>query len=650
MSSLNLNENIHLKNIKITDKFWKRFQELIHTTVLPYQYDVINDNIRDIEPSHALRNFRIAAGLEKGEFYGFVFQDTDVAKWLETLSYSLINYPDPNLEKSADEVIDLISLAQQGDGYLNTYFIIKEPGKQWTNLREAHELYTAGHFIEAAVAYFNSTGKRKLLDIVCKFADLIDNTFGPEEGKIKGYCGHPEIELALVKLFEVTGKESYLNLSKFFIEERGKEPYYFEIEAEKILDFNIFREFKNFDRSYLQAHLPIRRQTTAEGHAVRVVYLFSAVADIALLTKDKELLMVCKKIWNNITTKKMYVTGGIGSAANGEMFTCDYDLPNDTMYTETCASVGMVMFAYRMLKLESDRCYSNVMELEIYNGALSGISIDGKKYFYVNPLDVWPESCKKNPTYKHVKPIRQKWYACACCPTNITRLIASLGQYIYTINENNVYVHLYIGSESNFEINGNPIVIKQETGYPWDEKINIKVQTKSKEEFTLFLRIPGWCDDYECKINNVKVSDKGLHKGYLKIKLKSSDEYNIDFTLKMPVRIIQSNPRVRRNSGKAAIQRGPIIYCLEEIDNGSNLQDISLSQDAKFTFEFDKNLFGGIITISGLAYRSDYDQWDNDKLYDTFKDSKKPVKIRAIPYSLWCNRTPGEMIVWINKK
>ncbi len=650
MSSLNLINNIHLKNIKIIDKFWSKYQELIHNTVLPYQYNVINDNIKDIEPSHAIRNFRIAAGLEKGEFYGFVFQDTDVAKWLETLSYSLINHPDPDLEKLADEVIDIIKIAQQEDGYLNTYFTIKEPGKRWTNLREAHELYSAGHFIEAAVAYFNATGKKNLLNIVCRFADLIDNTFGPEEGKIKGYCGHPEIELALVKLYEATGEKRYLNLSKFFIDERGKEPYYFEIEAKKNLDFNIFSDFKNFNRSYMQTHLPIRKQTTAEGHAVRAVYLFSAVADIAFLTNDKELLMVCRKIWNNITTRRMYVTGGIGSAAYGETFTCDYDLPNDTMYTETCASVGMIMFAYRMLKIEADRRYSDVMELEIYNSALSGISLDGKKYFYVNPLDVWPESCEKNPTYKHVKPVRQKWYACACCPTNITRLIASLGQYIYTVKENNIYAHLYIGSESNLEVNGNPVVIKQVTNYPWDEKINIKVQTNSKEEFTLFLRIPEWCDDFECKINNVKVADKGLNKGYLKIKLKSNDEYNIDLFLKMPVRLIQSNPKVRRNSGKVAIQRGPIIYCLEETDNGSNLQDISLSEDAKFTVEFDKKLFGGIITISGNAYRFDYDKWDTDKLYDTFKDSRKQIKIKAIPYSFWCNRTPGEMIVWINKK
>jgi uncharacterized protein len=645
MDDIKISRTVPLKNVRITDAFWSGYQELISRTVLPYQWDVINDKIKDIEPSHAVRNFRITAGLEEGEFYGFVFQDTDVAKWLETLSYSLINYPNPGLEKLADEVIDIIGKAQQEDGYLNTYFTIKEPGKRWTNLQDCHELYTAGHFIEASVAYYNATGKRKFLDIMCRFADLIGRTFGKEQGKIKGYCGHPEIELALIRLYEASGEKRYLDLAGYFIDERGSEPYFFHIEAEKR---GVPPGLWNADRKYYQAHLPVRKQTTAEGHAVRFTYLYSAAADVAGLTGDSQLLDVCRKIWNNITTKRMYITGGIGSAASGESLTCDYDLPNDTMYTETCASVGMVMFAFRMLKIEPDIRYSDVMELQIYNGALDGISLDGTRYFYVNPLDVWTEAVEKNPTYKHVKPVRQTWYACACCPTNITRLIASLGQYIYTIKDDGIYVHLYTSGETSLEVGGKSVIIRQETGYPRDEKINIKISVESNAVFSVFLRIPGWCDHYICKVNNEIINVQSHDNGYLEINRVWFDEDSVELFLEMPVRLMQSNPKVRRNRGKAAIQRGPVIYCLEEIDNGSNLHDLVMPSEQEFTSEFDKNLLGGVMTINGTAYRSDENSWSDDKLYSSLTGREKLVKIKAIPYSMWCNRKPGEMIVWIN--
>jgi uncharacterized protein len=648
MNVTNIGKIVLQKDVRIKDVFWSGYQELIYKKALPYQWNVINDRIKDIEPSHAIRNFRIAAGLEKGEFYGFVFQDTDVAKWLETLSYSLINHPDPELEKTADEVIDLIGKAQHDDGYINTYYTVKEPGKRWTNLKEAHELYTAGHFIEASVAYYQATGKNKFLDIMRRFADLIDRTFGTEAGKMRGYCGHPEIELALIRLYGVTGEKRYLNLSRYFIEERGKEPYYFDIEVKKRGDDVIWKDFWKFERSYMQTHLPVRQQMTAEGHAVRLVYLYSAVADVAGLTGDEELFDVCRKIWDNITTKRMYVTGGIGSASYGETFTFDYDLPNDSMYNETCASVGMVMLAQRMLKADPDRRYADNMELQLYNGALSGISRDGTKYFYVNPLEVWPEACEKNPTYKHVKPVRQDWYSCACCPTNITRLMASLGQYIYTVGEDEIYVHLYIGNEAKLSINGTPVSIIMETEYPREEKIVLRMKPSSSTGFKLFLRIPEWCKEYECRIDGKKSGQDVLKNGYLEINRTWSEGDVVELDLHMPVRLIASNPKLRRNGNKVVIQRGPLVYCLEEADNGPNLHDISLDAGKKLTEEYDPDLSSVVIT--GYGYRRDENGWKDGKLYADFDDRKIPVKLKAVPYYLWCNRTPGEMIVWINRE
>ncbi len=642
-------QEINLKDIKIKDDFWTKYQVLVYKNVIPYQWDVINDRIPNIEPSHAVKNFKIAAKLEKGEFYGFVFQDSDLAKWLETFSYSLMIHPDPLMENNADEVIDIIEKAQQPDGYLNTYFTIREPGKRFTNMHEAHELYCAGHFIEAAVAYYNATGKRKLLEIMCRYADLIDRTFGPEPGKLKAYCGHPEIELALVKLYQTTGEEKYLKLSKYFIDERGREPYYFDLEFKKRGGTYILPEFRGFDRKYLQAHLPVRKQTTAEGHAVRVTYLFSAATDIARLTWDLELKEVCGKIWNNITLRRMYITGGIGSASYGEAFTCDYDLPNDTMYTETCASVGMVLFAYRMLKLEADRHYSDIMELQLYNNVLSGISLDGTRYFYVNPLEIWPERCEKNPGLKHVKPVRQPWYACSCCPPNVSRLIASLGMYIYTIMENQVNIHLYIGSEAGLNIGGNSVKITQKTSYPNEGIVQIKIGTEKTQSFSINLRIPGWCKEFSCIINGESQTDRKQEKGYLKIDRVWSDGDMVELNLKMPVTLIYSHPKVRSTAGKAVIQRGPVIYCLEEADNGPDLQNISLADNPDWKTEFKPDLLGGIVIVKGSAFRSEESQWDNSTLYGPIEIDKKSVEITAIPYSLWCNRKPGEMIVWIKK-
>jgi DUF1680 family protein len=346
-----------LNQVTLRDTFWSHYLDLVRQTVIPYQWEALNDRIPDAEPSHAVKNFKIAAGLEAGEYGGLVFQDSDVAKWLEAVGYSLATHPDPALEQLADEVIAIIGKAQQPDGYLNTYFTLKEPGKRWTNLHECHELYCAGHMMEAAVAYLKGTGKRALLDIMCRFADYIDTVFGSEPGKIQGYDGHQEIELALVKLYEVTGNEKYLNLSRFFIDERGKTPNFFveEWRGRRGLSHWTKKVEGEPNLAYNQSHKPVREQTEAVGHSVRAVYMYTAMADLAAQTGDEALYNACKRLWSNIITKQMYITGGIGSTHHGEAFTFDYDLPNDTVYAETCASIGLVFFAHRMLKMEQTR-------------------------------------------------------------------------------------------------------------------------------------------------------------------------------------------------------------------------------------------------------------------------------------------------------
>lgn len=650
MNRLKRQKTLPLKNVEINDGFWSRYISLIRDVVIPYQWEILNDNLEDVEPSHAIRNFRIAAGEEEGEFYGMVFQDSDVAKWLEAVAYSLETHPNPKLEKLADETIDLIGRAQLEDGYLNTYYIINGIDKRWTNLQECHELYCAGHMIEAGVAYYKATGKRKLLDIVCRFADHIDTVFGPEPSKKKGYPGHQEIELALFKLYEVTGEEKYLNLAKFFIDERGKEPYYFDIEWEERGKTEHFHGMRDLGRQYAQAHLPVRQQTKAVGHAVRAVYMYTAMADIASETEDKELLKACKILWDNIVTKQMYITGGIGSMAHGEAFSYDYDLPNDTAYAETCAAIGLIFFAWRMLKIEPNRCYADVIEKALYNNVLAGMSLDGKRFFYVNPLEVVPEACEKNGTKMHVKPTRQKWFPCACCPPNLSRLIASLGQYIYTHQGDTLYIHQYIDNKSSMEFCGGNMCVTQKTDYPWDEKIDIELALQGEKEFTLALRIPEWCKNPQIYINGqiVEIGDN-TKNGYATLNRIWKDGDKIQLILPMEVLRIRSNPAVRENIGRVALQYGPIIYCLEEVDNGPDLHEVKLPLDVEFEAKFDEDLLGGVNIIEVEGERVD-GKWPDEFLYSSDIDiTYNTSKLTFIPYYAWDNRGMGEMLVWVRE-
>ncbi len=643
---------VELKAVTLKEGFFKEYTKLVQEVVIPYQWEALNDRIPDAEKSHAINNFRIAAGEAEGEFGGLVFQDSDLAKWLEAVGYSLASKPDSQLEAWADEVIELIEKAQQKDGYLNTFFTLKRPGERWTNLLECHELYCAGHMMEAAVAYYEATGKRKLLDVMCRFADHIDSVFGTEEGKLRGYDGHEEVELALVKLYKATGNEKYLNLSKYFIDERGQEPSFFIEEWEKrgrVPFWNAYEDRKP-ELSYNQAHIPVREQTEAVGHAVRAVYLYAGMADIAALTKDEELKQSCRRLWENIVTRQMYITGGIGSTHSGEAFTFNYDLPNDTVYQETCASIGLFFFAHRMLLMEKDSSFADVMEKALYNSIISGMGFDGKSFFYVNPLEVWPEASAKNPERRHVMPVRQKWYGCACCPPNLARLIVSLKQYIYTYNEEALYTHLYIPSKTTVLAGEDEITLEQSTEYPWNGDIRIATEFKKARNYTLAFRIPGWCRKVKITVNGENYPlEANVSGGYVSVtrRWKAQEEVRISFD--MPVELIQSHPEVRANAGKVALQRGPLVYCLEEADNGENLSALSIDTESEFVINKEPELMKEALSVTGKGVRILDDQWENI-LYQPYRKQEEEVEIKAIPYFLWGNRKSGEMLVWMNHK
>lgn len=635
---------IPLQDVTITDRFWAGRIELMAKEVIPYQWGALNDNIPGAEPSHAIENFRIAAGESAGEFHGMVFQDSDVAKWIEAASYSLVTYPNLELERIIDDVVDLMAKAQQPDGYLNTYFTVAKPDQRWKDFSYGHELYCAGHLMEAAVAYYQATGKSKFLEIMCRYADYIDSIMGPEDHKMKAYCGHEEIELALIKLYRVTGNERYLKLSQYFINERGKQPCFLAQEP----TFNNSKT-KWFGLDYHQAHAPVREQTKADGHSVRAMYLYTGMADLAIETGDESLYQALQKLWNNVTNYRMYITGGLGSQAYAERFTFDYDLPNDTAYAETCATIGLIFWAQRMLLLHPEGRYADVMERALYNGALSGISLDGRKYFYVNPLEVFPEAVSGRYDLQHVKTERRHWFGCACCPPNIARLITSLGQYIYSQDREVLYTHLFIAGEAKFQIAGQQIRLTQKTNYPWDGEIIFAVQPEKQMEFTLAVRIPGWCRKYQVKLNGAILEEVTVDRGYAKIRRTWRKGDQVTFDFEMPVELIQAHPKVRQDIGKVAIERGPVVYCLEEMDNGKNLWSIALTADTKLTAEFAANLFGGVVIIKGQALRADDSLW-GDSLYRPLSDQTKTVSIQAVPYCFWGNRQPGEMVVWINRK
>ena len=623
--------SIPLKDIQIQDRFWKERLDLVRKEIIPYQWEAMNDRVPNAEPSHCIENYRIAAGQAQGSFYGEVFQDSDLAKWLEAVAYVLSFQPDPKLEKLADEAIELVCAAQQPDGYLNTFFTIKEPDQRWRNLREGHELYCAGHMMEAAVAYFEATGKRRLLDAMMRLADLIYNTFGPEEGKIHAYPGHEEVELALFRMYRATGVRRYLELSAYFINCRGTGENYFRNENDRPGYLPIWGSMDtNSDMSYYQAHQPVREQKQAAGHAVRAMYLYSAMADLAGELKDEGLLNACKTLWNDVTERQMYVTGGVGASGILERFTTDYDLSNEMAYAESCASIGLMLFGLRMNRVTRQAQYFDPVERALYNTVLASVALDGKSFFYVNPLEVWPKACMPYTSKEHVKPVRQPWFSCACCPPNVARTFASLGQYIWAQDSQRVYLNLFISSTVKAK---NGAILKLETEFPMGNVLNIT----SDQVLELAVRIPGYGKNFRANVSYRK------ENGYGVFELEAGKELEIQFDA--PACFIRANPEVRACSGKVCIQRGPVVYCLEEIDNGSNLSALSVDT-AVSPGERESDIPGGLmITASGKRRRA----WTDDKLYGEFPSQYEETVLQAVPYAFWGNREKGEMTVWIRE-
>ena len=586
---LKMIEQIDFSHVKINDNFWSpRLSKHVSAT-LPVCIDQIENQ------TGRIRNFENAAKGE-GEHSGIFFDDSDVYKALEGMAYSLINNPDPELEKKADEWIDKFAAAQQPDGYINTFYTLTGLDKRWTNM-DKHEMYCAGHMIEAGVAYYQATGKRKLLDVCIRMTDHMMSQFGP--GKRHWVPGHEEIELALVKLYQTTQEQKYLDFAYWLLEERGH-------------GHGTMGDEGKWDPVYYQDIVPVRRLTDISGHAVRCMYLYCGMADVAALKNDTGYIAAIDRLWDDVVHRNMYITGGIGSSRDNEGFTEDYDLPNLDAYCETCASVGMVLWNQRMNQLTGDSKYIDVLERSLYNGALAGISLGGDRFFYVNPLE------SKGDHH------RQEWYGCACCPSQLSRFLPSIGNYIYASSDDALWVNLYIGNTGQIRIGETDILLTQETDYPWDGSVKLTISTSQPLEKEIRLRIPNWCKTYDLSINGKRIN-VSEEKGYAVIKdWKSQDVIALD--MDMPVDIVAADPHVKENFGKRVIQRGPLVYCMEEIDNPEYFDQIQLSPSTTFQTAFVSDILNGIKTI---------------------KTNGRAQSATFIPYYAWDNRKAGKMRVWI---
>jgi len=562
-----------------------------------------------------------------------VFWDSDVAKWLEGACYSLITYSDEALKAKVEDVVDRILSAQGEDGYLNPHYTVVEPDARWSNLRDKHELYCAGHLIEAAIAHHRTTGEPRFLNGMQRYADLIERTFGPGSDQLHGYPGHEELELALVKLYRHIGEKRYLDLAGYFVEERGRTPHYFDLEARRRGDDPA--DYWAKTHAYTQSHRPVREQHEVTGHAVRGMYLYSAMADLAAELNDPTLLATLKDLWEDLATHKLYLTGGIGPSSANEGFTTLYDLPNRDAYAETCAAIGLVFWAKRMLELDLDSRYADVMERALYNGILSGVSLQGDRFFYENPL-------ASDGTHH-----RQPFYACSCCPPNINRIMPTIGEYIYSIDESEIAAHLYIQSEASFNLRENTIEIIQKTDYPWDGIVCLQVKPDKPLSFTLKLRYPGWCHEGRVYLNGDLIDvQPNLHKGYISLtrEWQPKDELRLQWV--MPVTLVYAHPEVLADVDRVALMRGPLVYCLEAIDQSVPVRHLRLPRETTFDTHFDPNLLEGVITIHGRAKVIKSEAW-GQALYRPEPPELKDVPFRAIPYYAWDNRQAGEMLVWL---
>lgn len=635
-------KQIDLKNIRITDSLFGSYVKQVSEKMIPYQWKILNDQLKGAEKTYCIENFRIAAGEMEGTRKGVVFQDTDLYKWLESVAYTIAGGNGSQFEPLADEVIELIGRAQEPDGYLNTYFTVNAPERKWKNLIEGHELYTSGHMIEAAVAYYYATGKTTFLEIAKKNADLIGKVFGRGEGQCRGYPGHQEIELALVKLYRATGEQKYLDTAKYFIEERGTRPNYLAEELRERGGFEFFPDLQDYDLAYSQADIPPIEQTKAQGHAVRDMYMCAAMADLAGECEDERFLKACKAIWENMTQRQMYITGGIGTSGFRERFTTDYDLPNTTNYSETCASIGLMMFGQRLSSVTGEARYYDSVERALYNTVLAGINIEGDRYFYVNPLEVVPEFCTQHTCMNHVKPVRQKWFSIACCPPNVARTLASLGQYIYAQEGDSILIHQFISSEAKTETNGGTTTLKMDSTLMQDGKVSI--QAESEKGCSLKIRIPAYAEKWKV-ITGEQEEKPGIHNGYITVALPAG-EHTVTLDFDVHPHWVAANDRVRADAGKTALVKGPVVYCLEEKDNGNLLSQVCVKANEEVKEEAaPEGLVGNLpaLTYPGMRLKN---AGLGDRLYGALRIEKEAALLTAIPYCLWNNRGEGEMLVW----
>jgi DUF1680 family protein len=627
---------IPFTQVTIEDSFWAPRQKVNRERTIPHIY-------RQLVETRRIDAFRPGwspdDSIRRRDSWGgtvVMFWDSDVAKWIEAASLSLATNPDPELDALLDEVIAIIAQAQHENGYLNTWFTSVDPQNRWKNLRDWHELYCAGHMIEAGVAHFQATGKRSLLQVVCRLSDHIEALFGTAPEQQRGYCGHPEIELALVKLARATGELRYMELSRYFVDERGRQPHYFDQEA--IARGDDPTRFWAKSHEYNQSHLPVREQTEVVGHAVRAVYLYCAMADLAGEYGDAGLLEACRRLWTHLTTRRMYVMGGIGTSMRNEGFTRDYDLPNESAYAETCAAIGLIFWAHRMLTLDLNRRYADILELALFNAVISGVSLDGERFYYDNPL--------ASDGSHHRRP----WFACPCCPPNLARILASLEQYLYAQSDDEIVVHLYAQSEAQFEIGGQTVTLRQETSYPWDGQVAIKVAPQAEAEFTLCLRLPGWCQSPHISVNGETVEPAGsTESGYLRLRRTWRPDDTIALALPMPVERIYAHPAVRADVGQVALRRGPIVYCFEQTDSAAPLDRVVLAFDAPLIARSEPELLDGVVVVEAEAEALDEAGWDG-ALYLSSRPQTQPVKLRGIPYFAWDNREPGAMTVWVRER
>jgi len=617
---------ISFADVQITDAFWKPRMDKVASVTLRACIDYTEIK------TPRIRNFEIASGRKKGKFEGIFYDDSDVYKALEAIAYSIKDHADSGLEKKADEWIDKIEAAQLPDGYLNTYFTLTGLDKRWTDM-SMHEDYNGGHLMEAAVAYYEATGKRKLLDVAIRFANHFDSLFGP--GKRHWVTGHEELELALVKLYKTTRNKKYLDLASWLLEERGH-------------GFGHGYTWTDWkDTAYAQDKTPVRDSKEITGHAVRAMYLYTGAADVASLTQDIGYLNAMKSVWEDVVGRNMYITGGIGSSGSNEGFSKDFDLPNEQAYCETCASVGMVLWNQRMNTLTGESKYADILEKALYNGALDGLSLSGDRFFYGNPL----ASEGRNK--------RSEWFGTACCPANIARLVASLGNYIYAKSDKGIWVNLFIASKTRALVAASEIGIEQETGYPWEGAVRIKVSPARKTRMAMHIRIPCWAQGMPSPGNlyhfvnthptgfTLKVNDKTvpfrMEKGYAVIERewKKGDLLLLDFP--MDVRQVLADESVNADIDRVALQRGPLVYCVEGADNNGRAWNILMPDNASFICSFEKDLLNGVVSVRTQVPVLTISP-------DGLSVSSANQSILAIPYYAWCNRSPGPMQVWLPRK